>query len=170
MVQSFANTERVFREETAENCTPGFPTPVCTTETRTVPVLDAAGQPQTRTSWVGLANYAALLQPEAVGRRFAPATCGALGNDRLLQGAALHADVHADHPAAGDRPRPGARPGARTRRVRMLRGPVIFASLLPFIITPVIGALSIRWLFDSDGILTAALRADPRAPRLDAVA
>jgi multiple sugar transport system permease protein len=34
---------------------------------------------------------------------------------------------------------------------------VIFVSLLPFIITPVIGALSIRWLFIGDGILTAAL-------------
>ena len=38
--------------------------------------------------------------------------------------------------------------------LRSLRGPVIFVSLLPFIITPVIGALSIRWLFIGDGILT----------------
>ena len=37
---------------------------------------------------------------------------------------------------------------------RAIRGPVIFISLLPFIITPVIGALSIRWLFVSDGIMT----------------
>ena len=35
---------------------------------------------------------------------------------------------------------------------------MIFVSLLPFIITPVIGALSIRWLFVGDGILTAALQ------------
>ena len=34
-----------------------------------------------------------------------------------------------------------------------LKGPVIFVSLLPFIITPIIGALSIRWLFIGDGIL-----------------
>jgi multiple sugar transport system permease protein len=40
---------------------------------------------------------------------------------------------------------------------RALRGPVIFLSLLPFIITPVIGALSINWLFRGDGILTALL-------------
>jgi multiple sugar transport system permease protein len=32
-------------------------------------------------------------------------------------------------------------------------------SLLPYIITPVIGALSIRWLFVGDGILTAAVSA-----------
>ncbi|MYJ87020.1 MAG: sugar ABC transporter permease, partial [Rhodobacteraceae bacterium] len=38
-----------------------------------------------------------------------------------------------------------------------LRGQIIFISLLPFIITPVIGALSIRWLFIGDGILTAFL-------------
>ena len=38
-----------------------------------------------------------------------------------------------------------------------IRGPVIFVSLLPFIITPVIGALSINWLFRGDGILTALL-------------
>jgi multiple sugar transport system permease protein len=37
---------------------------------------------------------------------------------------------------------------------RSVRGPVIFVTLLPFIITPVIGALAIRWLFVGDGILT----------------
>jgi multiple sugar transport system permease protein len=41
--------------------------------------------------------------------------------------------------------------------LRALRGPVIFLSLLPFIITPVIGALAIRWLFIGDGIMTALL-------------
>jgi multiple sugar transport system permease protein len=41
---------------------------------------------------------------------------------------------------------------------RSLRGPLIFVSLMPFIVTPVIGALSIRWLFMGDGILTAAVR------------
>jgi multiple sugar transport system permease protein len=41
--------------------------------------------------------------------------------------------------------------------VRAIRGPVIFISLLPFIITPIIGALSIRWLFIGDGIVTAWL-------------
>ena len=40
-----------------------------------------------------------------------------------------------------------------------VKGPVIFVSLLPFIITPVIGALSIRWLFYGDGIVTVWLEA-----------
>ena len=35
--------------------------------------------------------------------------------------------------------------------------PIIFVSLLPFVITPVIGALSIRWLFVGDGILSILL-------------
>ena len=35
---------------------------------------------------------------------------------------------------------------------------MIFVSLLPFIVTPVIGALSIRWLFAGDGILTALIQ------------
>jgi multiple sugar transport system permease protein len=40
---------------------------------------------------------------------------------------------------------------------KAVRGPVIFISLLPFIITPVIGSLSIYWLFVGDGILTAMM-------------
>ena len=36
-----------------------------------------------------------------------------------------------------------------------IKGPVIFISLLPFIITPIIGALAIRWLFVGEGILTS---------------
>ena len=42
---------------------------------------------------------------------------------------------------------------------KSMKGPVIFISLLPFIITPVIGALSIRWLFYGDGIVTVWLEA-----------
>lgn len=156
LVQSFSNAQRVFREETAESCTPGFPNPVCTTETRSVPVLDAAGKPETRTEWVGLANYAALVQPDAVRAALGGAGLGAVANIDffkalrftltftlitlpliLLLGLGLALALNAT--------------------TRLIRGPIIFASLLPFIITPVIGSLSIRWLFESDGILTAAL-------------
>ena len=41
-----------------------------------------------------------------------------------------------------------------TKAIKGLCGHI---SLLPFIITPVIGALSIRWLFIGDGILTAGI-------------
>lgn len=39
-----------------------------------------------------------------------------------------------------------------------LRGLFVFMSLLPFIITPVVGALSIYWLFLDDAIISALLR------------
>ena len=156
IVQSFSNTQRMFRDEAVESCTPGFPSPVCVTETRSVPVLDAAGRPETRTEWVGLANYAALIQPGAIRAALDGAGLGAIANIDffkalrftltftlitlpviLVLGLGLALALNAT--------------------TRLIRGPVIFASLLPFIITPVIGSLSIRWLFDSDGILTAAL-------------
>jgi len=41
---------------------------------------------------------------------------------------------------------------------RMMRGPTIFLSLLPMIITPLIGALILYWMIDARGILGAALQ------------
>ena len=41
---------------------------------------------------------------------------------------------------------------------RLLRGPLIFASLLPFIITPIVGALSIYWLFLDNAVVNALLQ------------
>lgn len=41
--------------------------------------------------------------------------------------------------------------------IKWLRGPLIFASLLPFIITPVVGSLSIYWLFLDNAIVSALL-------------
>ncbi len=41
---------------------------------------------------------------------------------------------------------------------RMLRGPVIFVSLLPMIITPLVGALILFWMVDSRGVLGTALQ------------
>jgi len=38
-----------------------------------------------------------------------------------------------------------------------LRGPLIFTSLLPFIITPVVGSLSIYWLFLDNAVIAALL-------------
>ncbi len=158
--QSVQNTERAYRAEQTEQCTPGFPNPTCTTEVQQVPVMDEAGQPVVTTRYVGWANYAALLQPGAWSSAFAPGGAGisailSIDFYRALRftlmftfitlplvlglGLALALALNATTP--------------------LLRGPVIFASLLPFIITPVIGALSVRWLFDSDGILTAALQA-----------
>jgi multiple sugar transport system permease protein len=41
---------------------------------------------------------------------------------------------------------------------RVLRGPTIFFSLLPMIVTPLIGALILFWMIDARGILGAALQ------------
>lgn len=41
---------------------------------------------------------------------------------------------------------------------RLLRGPVIFFSLLPMIVTPLVGALILFWMVDSRGIIGAAVQ------------
>ncbi len=41
---------------------------------------------------------------------------------------------------------------------RRIRGPVIFFSLIPMVITPLVGALVLYWMLDSRGILGAALQ------------
>lgn len=155
-MQSFQNTQRVYREQVIENCTPGFPAPVCTTERASVPATDSLGRPVTETAFVGWDNYRALLQPGAVRDAFARGAPSAVlsidfyralrftltftfGTLPLVLGLGLALAFALDATA------------------RVLRGPALFVSLLPFIVTPVIGALSIRWLFVGDGILTAAL-------------
>jgi multiple sugar transport system permease protein len=42
--------------------------------------------------------------------------------------------------------------------VKQLRGTLIFFSLLPFIITPVVGSLAIKWLFIDNAIITVTLQ------------
>lgn len=41
---------------------------------------------------------------------------------------------------------------------RLLKGPVIFMSLIPMSITPLVGALILYWMVSSDGILGAAIQ------------
>lgn len=156
--QSFYETRAVVEQITVENCTPGFLAPICTRETRTVPKIGADGKPMTQSVFAGFDVYRRVLETEAVMRAFAP---GGGGFSALLKidfwkalrftltftlitlplviglGLAIALCVN--------------------NIVRSLRGPVIFVTLLPFIITPVIGALSIRWLFLGDGVLTRAL-------------
>lgn len=47
---------------------------------------------------------------------------------------------------------------AMNRIVRSLRGPLIFVTLLPMIITPIIAALSIYWLFIDNAVVSATLK------------
>ena len=154
--QSFHLTQPIFETVEVESCTPGFTGQICTTEMKTRPVLDENGQIVTETKYVGLQSYRNVLEPDRLRE--------AISNDRWLD--ILHIDFWA-----------ALRftltftlitlplillfglgiALAVNNAVRSIRGPIIFVSLLPFIITPVIGALSIRWLFIGDGIMTAFL-------------
>ena len=154
--QSFHLTQPVFETVEVESCTPGFTGQICTTEMKTRPVLDENGRIITETKYVGLQSYRNVLEPDRLRE--------AISNDRWLD--ILNIDFWA-----------ALRftltftlitlplillfglgiALAVNNAARSIRGPVIFVSLLPFIITPVIGALSIRWLFIGDGIMTAFL-------------
>ena len=156
-IQSFQLTQPVVETIEVETCTPGFLTSTCTTELKTVPVIDeATGKTITTTEWVGWRSYENVLQMDKV---WAAIGAGQWGNILqidfwkalrftlmftlitlpLVLGVGLAIALAVNNAA------------------KALRGPIIFISLLPFIITPVIGALSIYWLFVGDGILTAAL-------------
>ena len=154
--QSFHLTQPVFETVEVETCTPGFTGQICTTELKTRPILDANGRTVTETRYIGLESYRNVLEPDRLWE--------AIAKDRWLD--ILNIDFWA-----------ALRftltftlitlplillfglgiALAVNNAVRSIRGPIIFVSLLPFIITPVIGALSIRWLFIGDGIMTAFL-------------
>jgi len=158
LVNSFQVTQPVVETVQVETCTPGFLTQTCVTEVKTIPILDEFGKIQTTTSWVGFQSYANVLELDRVAEAI---SSGAWGN--ILQidfwkalrftltftlitlpfvlglGLAIAVVVN--------------------NATKAVKGPVIFVSLLPFIITPVIGALSIRWLFYGDGIITVWLEA-----------
>lgn len=152
-IQSFQVTQQKFETVEVENCTPGFPQPVCVTEVTSRPILGEDGSPVTTTEWVGLESYENVVEPQRAAAAIRNGDLQQLLNIPfwkalrftltftlitlplvIIVGLALALAVN--------------------NAVRSIRGPVIFVSLLPFIITPVIGALSIRWLFVGDGILT----------------
>ncbi len=155
-LQSFQITQPVVEQVEVETCTAGFLEQTCTTEIKTQPVLDEDGRQVTVTEWVGLLSYERVLGLEEMGRAVASGAVGqilaidfwkalrftltfTLVTLPLVIGVGLAIALAVNNAA------------------RSIRGPVIFVSLLPFIITPVIGALSIRWLFYGDGIVTALL-------------
>lgn len=152
--QSFFITSLAMESRVEQTCDPFG----CAEKEVLRPVRGEDGEIIRHTRWAGWENYRALLKPEQVAEAFAEGGEGwsAIANIDfyralrftitftfitlplvLLLGMALALAVN--------------------RSLRQIRGPVIFVSLLPFIITPVIGALSIRWLFIGDGILTAFL-------------
>lgn len=155
-VQSFYVTQPVYQTVEVETCTPGFLAQTCTTETKSRPVLDEEGDIVTRTRFVGLQSYRNVLELPRLRAALADRSWRAIQSIDfwkalrftltftlitlpLVLGTGLAIALVINNAA------------------KAIRGPVIFVSLLPFIITPVIGALSINWLFRGDGILTATL-------------
>jgi multiple sugar transport system permease protein len=154
--QSFHLTQPIYERVEVETCTPGFPTQVCTIETQTRPLLDEDGKIVTDTRFVGLESYRNVLELPRLRAALDAGSWDQVMNLRfwaalrftlvftvltlpLVLGTGLLIAL------------------AVNNTLNRIKGPVIFVSLLPFIITPVVGALSIRWLFIGDGILTAAL-------------
>ncbi|MGB0440443.1 MAG: carbohydrate ABC transporter permease [Paracoccaceae bacterium] len=154
--QSFNVTRPIYDVVTVETCTPGFLTQTCVTEEKSIPRIGPDGDIMTETEFVGLQSYANVLE---LGRAWEALSQGdwfafqtidfwkalrftltfTLLTLPLVLGVGLSIALVINNVS------------------KMVRGPVIFVSLLPFIITPVIGALSINWLFRGDGILTLTL-------------
>ncbi len=150
---SFQLTQPVTRVVTVETCTPGFTGQTCVQETKTQPVLDDQGEVVTETAFVGLQNYRNVTEP---ARAWAAITGGswqalmAIDFWRALRFTLTFTFITLPLVILV-----GMGLALAVNNVtRRVRGPVIFVTLLPFIITPVIGALAIRWLFVSDGIMT----------------
>jgi multiple sugar transport system permease protein len=138
-----------------ESCTPGFTTQTCVTEIKKRPVLGEGGVPVTETAFVGFDNYRLILQPDAVAAAFADGGQGLAGVLKIDFYRALRFTLTFCLVTLPFVLALGLVIAlAVNNTVAAIRGPVIFVSLLPFIITPVIGALAIRWLFIGDGILT----------------
>lgn len=139
LIQSFQNTTPILETVEVETCTAGFLEQVCRTEVKTRPALNESGNVVTVTQWVGFQNYANVLGSDHFRGALRFTLTFTLVTLPLVLGLGLGLAL------------------AVNNVTRALKGPVIFVSLLPFIITPVIGALSIRWLFYGDGIVTAWL-------------
>jgi len=154
--QSFHVTQPIYVQEEVETCTAGLLGSTCTTELKTRPILDEDRKILTKTTFVGLQSYRNVLEPTKLKEAIENRSWREFNNIRfwaalrftlvftiltlpLVLGAGMLIAL------------------AVNNTLHRIKGYVIFLSLLPFIVTPVIGALSIRWLFIGDGILTAGL-------------
>ena len=152
--QSFYITQNVFQEIEVETCTPGFLKQICKTEIQTKPKLDLNGNLIKVSIFVGLENYKNILQFEKLKKAVFNLSLNEIENITFWKafrftftfclitlplvislGLLIAITVN--------------------NLTQSIKGPVIFISLLPFIITPIIGALAIRWLFVGEGILTS---------------
>ena len=154
--QSFHLTKVVFETVEVETCTPSFTGQTCVTEKKTRPHLDEDGRIKSEIRFVGFQSYRSLIEPKKAFQAIKKLDWSmfqtinfwkALRFTLTFTFITLPLVVGVGFAIAL----------AVNNTLRAMKGYVIFISLLPFIITPVIGALSIRWLFIGDGILTAFL-------------
>ncbi len=156
LVQSFYVTAPVLETVEVETCTPGFTGQICEVSTKTRPLIDGNGKVITTTEFVGLQSYRNVLETDRAiaalskgnfreflsidfwkALRFTLTFTFITLPIMLMTGVGIALAVN-----------------LATARIR---GHVIFVSLLPFIVTPVIGALSIKWVFIGDGMLTVLI-------------
>jgi len=154
VIQSFQQTQNIFETVDQERCDPFG----CKTTTVTIPKVDENGRSIKQTLWVGWENYRTILDWGNVKASFAEGGRGFIDvTDIAFWGAlrfTLMFTLLTLPLVIGVGLLLAFCVNVLSERIR---GPVIFVTLLPFIITPVIGALSIRWLFIGDGIITAQL-------------
>jgi multiple sugar transport system permease protein len=154
--QSFYVTQPVYEILEVETCTPNFTGQVCVVDIKTIPKIGENGIVETKTKFVGFLNYQNVLE--------FPRVITAIANNSWQQfmtidfWKALRFTLSFTLITLPLVLFLGLVIALCINNVaKSIRGPVIFISLLPMIITPVIGALAIRWLFIGDGILTAFL-------------
>ena len=154
--QSFFVNKKVYKEVEVESCVAGFTGQICSVEMQTKPQLDEKGEIITQKEFVGLESYERLINFDAVKKAFWQQNFLELENVKFFS--ALRFTVTFCLIALPFVIILGLVIALTVNNLlSSLKGPIIFVSLLPFIITPIIGALSIRWLFVGDGIITAFL-------------
>lgn len=153
-VQSFRQTQNVYETAEQEKCDPFG----CKTTTVTVPKLDENGRAIRETRWVGLENYRIIFDWSRATAAFSESGRGYWSLINIPFWNALRFTLMFTLVTLPLVLGIGLVLAFSVNAIlQSLRGPVIFVTLLPMIVTPVIGALSIRWLFIGDGIITAQL-------------
>ena len=154
--QSFYINQPVYETLEVETCTPTFTGQVCSVDLKTVPVIGENGKVLKKNDFVGLLNYQNVIEFPRVIAAFADKSLKkfmAIDFWKALRFTLSFTLITLPLVLLF-----GLLIALCINNVaKSIRGPVIFVSLLPMIITPVIGALSIRWLFIGDGILTSFL-------------
>ena len=154
--QSFYINQKIYEEVKIEICTPGFIKQICETKIESIPRIDERGKVLTKTTFVGFQNYKVVLELTKFKDAIVNYSFQELENIKFWK--AFRFTIMFSLITLPLVISIGLLIAITVNNLlNKLKGPVIFISLLPFIITPFIGALSIRWLFMGDGILTALL-------------